>query len=127
MRREISSRSSIVTSGLLTRRSRNRKKRSRPTRAITWHNSESEQTLNFQGKYEQALTVLRAIPQEVNPALVGHQIAWALFNLGRKEEASATLEQFLRDYPEDNGGLFTSRAGGTGSFSRARTHGGGED
>ena len=66
------------------------------------------QTLNFQGKYEQALSVLRAIPQEVNPALVGHQIAWALFNLGRKEEASAMLEQLLKDYPEDNGGVFTS-------------------
>lgn len=66
------------------------------------------QTLNFQGKYDQALSVLRAIPQEVNPALLGHQIAWALFNLERKEEASATLEQLLRDYPEDSGGLFTS-------------------
>ncbi|MEP6602188.1 MAG: winged helix-turn-helix domain-containing protein, partial [Nitrospirota bacterium] len=66
------------------------------------------QTLNFQGKYEQALSVLRAIPQKVNPALIGQQIAWALFNLGRKEEASATLEQLLRDYPEDSGGLFTS-------------------
>jgi TolB-like protein/DNA-binding winged helix-turn-helix (wHTH) protein/Flp pilus assembly protein TadD len=66
------------------------------------------QTLNFQGKYEEALSVLRSIPQEANPALVGHQIAWALFNLGRREEASATLEQLLRDYPEDSGGLFTS-------------------
>jgi tetratricopeptide (TPR) repeat protein len=66
------------------------------------------QTLNFQGQYEQALAVLRGIPQETNPALVGHQIAWALFNLGRKEEASAVLEQLLRDYPEDSGGLFTS-------------------
>ncbi|MDQ3687738.1 MAG: winged helix-turn-helix domain-containing protein [Acidobacteriota bacterium] len=66
------------------------------------------QTLVFQGKYEDALSVLRAIPREANPALVGHQTAWALFNLGRKEEASATLEQFLRDYPEDSGGLFTS-------------------
>ena len=66
------------------------------------------QTLNFQGKYEQALSVLSAIPQEVNPALVGHQIAWALFNLGKKKEASATLEKLLKDYPEDNGGLFTS-------------------
>lgn len=66
------------------------------------------QTLNFQGKYEEALSVLRAIPQEVNPSLVGYQIAWALFNLGRREEASATLEQLLRDYPEDTGGLFTS-------------------
>jgi TolB-like protein/Flp pilus assembly protein TadD len=66
------------------------------------------QTLNFQGKYEEALSVLRIIPQEVNPALVGYQIAWALFNLGRKEEASATLEQLIRDYPEDSGGLYTS-------------------
>jgi TolB-like protein/DNA-binding winged helix-turn-helix (wHTH) protein/tetratricopeptide (TPR) repeat protein len=66
------------------------------------------QTLNFQGKYEEALSVLRAIPQEVNPALVGHQIAWALFNLGRREESSATLAQLLRDHPEDTGGLFTS-------------------
>ncbi len=40
--------------------------------------------------------------------MVGHQIAWALFNLGRKEEASAILEQLTRDYPEDCGGLFTS-------------------
>jgi TolB-like protein/DNA-binding winged helix-turn-helix (wHTH) protein/tetratricopeptide (TPR) repeat protein len=66
------------------------------------------QTLNFQGKYEQALSVLRSIPQETNPALVGHQIAWALFNLGRKEEASRMLDQLLKDYPEDTGGLFTS-------------------
>ena len=66
------------------------------------------QTLNFQGKYEPALSALRAIPQEANPALVGYQIAWALFNLGRKEEASDMLEQLLKKYPEDNGGLFTS-------------------
>jgi TolB-like protein/DNA-binding winged helix-turn-helix (wHTH) protein/Tfp pilus assembly protein PilF len=66
------------------------------------------QTLNFQGKYDEALTVLRAIPQEANPALVGHQIAWALFNLGRKEEVSPMLEQLLKDHPEDSGGLFNS-------------------
>ena len=40
--------------------------------------------------------------------LVGHQTAWALFNLGRKDEASATLEKLLKDYPEDTGGVFTS-------------------
>ena len=66
------------------------------------------QTLNFQRKYDEALSVLRDIPQNANPALVGHQIAWALFNLGKKEEASATLEQLLKDHPEDSGGVFTS-------------------
>ena len=66
------------------------------------------QTLNFQRKYDEALSVLRDIPQNANPALVGHQIAWALFNLGKKEEASAMLEQLLKDHPEDSGGVFTS-------------------
>jgi TolB-like protein/DNA-binding winged helix-turn-helix (wHTH) protein/Flp pilus assembly protein TadD len=62
----------------------------------------------FQGKFEEALTDLRRVPNEVNPALVCHQIVLALFNLGRREEASATLERFLVDYPEENRGLFTS-------------------
>jgi TolB-like protein/Tfp pilus assembly protein PilF len=66
------------------------------------------QTLVFLGEYEQALSVLRTIRGEVNPSLIGHQTAWALFNLGRTEEASATIEQLLRDYPQDSGGLFTS-------------------
>ena len=66
------------------------------------------QTLNFQGKYAEALAVLQEIPPRTNPALVGHQIAWALFNLGKSEDASARLEQLLKDYPEDSGGVFTS-------------------
>ena len=66
------------------------------------------ETYLFQGKNDQALTTLRNLPAEVNPSLIGHQIVLALFNLGRKEEAAATLNQFLKDYPEDNRGLFTS-------------------
>jgi serine/threonine-protein kinase len=66
------------------------------------------ETLLFRGDYEQALASLRSVPREVNPSLSGHQLAWALFNLGRKEEASAVLEQLLREHPEDSGGLFTS-------------------
>jgi TolB-like protein/Flp pilus assembly protein TadD len=66
------------------------------------------ETLLFQGKHEEALSALRNVPPEVNPSLVGHQIVLALFDLNRKEEASATLEKFLQEYPEDNRGLFTS-------------------
>ena len=66
------------------------------------------ETLLFQGKYEQALTGFRSTPRDVNPALVEHEAAWALLNLGRKEEASAAIEQYLKDHPEDYGGLFTS-------------------
>jgi serine/threonine protein kinase/tetratricopeptide (TPR) repeat protein len=64
--------------------------------------------LLFKGKYEQALAAWDNVPHEANPALVGHQIALALFNLGRKQEASETIQKFLRDYPEDNRGLYTS-------------------
>lgn len=66
------------------------------------------EVLLFQGKHEEALAALRNIPPEVNPSLVGHQIVFALISLGRKEEAEATLEKFLKDYPADNRGLFTS-------------------
>jgi tetratricopeptide (TPR) repeat protein len=66
------------------------------------------QTLVFRGEYEQALSVLRTIPEETNPALVGYQTAWAMFNLGKREEAAIKIEQLLKAYPSDNGGLFTS-------------------
>lgn len=62
----------------------------------------------YQGNYEQALTALRSIPREANPALVGYHTAIALLHLGRSEEAAAMLEELLKDYPEDSGGLFSS-------------------
>src|SRR5215469_17816202 len=103
MRREASSRSYTAISGILTGRSRNRAKQSLPTQPAPWHNSTRAQALNFDQKYEEALNILCAIPLETNPAKIGQEIAWALFNLGRTEEASALLEQLLRDYPEDSG------------------------
>ena len=63
------------------------------------------ETLNFQRKHEQALGTLVAIPKDANPALVSNQTVWALLSLGRREEAAARLEQFLKDYPQDNRGL----------------------
>jgi serine/threonine protein kinase/Flp pilus assembly protein TadD len=66
------------------------------------------EVLLFQSKHEEALSALRNVPPDANPSLVGHQIVYALFNLGRKEEAAATLEKFLKEYPADNRGLFTS-------------------
>ena len=66
------------------------------------------ETILFQGKYEEALSSLRAVPNQTNPALVGHQIVWALFNLGRKEEALATLRQFIAEHPDENRSLMES-------------------
>ena len=66
------------------------------------------ETLNFQCNNEEALSTLQAIPKHANPALVGHQIVWALYNLGQSEEAGATAEAYLEENPDDYGGLFTS-------------------
>ena len=82
------------------------------------------QTFAFQGKYEAALAVLRAIPRDINPSLIGYQTAWVLFNLGRKEEASELIDQLLMAYPEDDGALFVSMqavfAAAAGDRSSAR-------
>jgi eukaryotic-like serine/threonine-protein kinase len=67
------------------------------------------QTLLWQGKYEQALTALRESPREANPPLVGSNMAMALLHLGRRGEAAAIVEEFLKDSPDDtDGGWFTS-------------------
>jgi tetratricopeptide (TPR) repeat protein len=67
------------------------------------------ETLVFQGKYEQGLIALRKSPREANPALLTSVTATALSHLGRRDEAAAIVEEFLKDYPENtNVGLFTS-------------------
>ena len=52
--------------------------------------------LLWQGKYEQALPVLLGIPKEFNPGSAGSFIAWALFQLGRGEEAKAKLDELSK-------------------------------
>jgi adenylate cyclase len=64
--------------------------------------------LLYQGKYEPALAILDGIPIETNPSVWNFQTAWALFHLGRKEEAAARVEQYLRNNPKDEGGVVTS-------------------
>ncbi len=64
-------------------------------------------SLLWQGKYEQALHVWRNVPQDYNPSVVGAHSAWALFQLGRKDEAAAKIEDLLKRYPEDPGGQLT--------------------
>lgn len=66
------------------------------------------ETFLFQGRYEPALAALRKTPREVNPQLVGSTLAMALLHLGRRDEAAAIVEEFLKGYPGDtNVGLFT--------------------
>jgi serine/threonine protein kinase/tetratricopeptide (TPR) repeat protein len=64
-------------------------------------------SLLWQGKYQEAVAAWRSLPGETNPSVVGSHSAWALFQLGRNEEAVATIDEFSREHPEDTGGLLT--------------------
>ncbi len=58
-------------------------------------------------KYEEAFQIFDTTPVEKNPGVAAYK-ANALFRLGRNEEASALIEQLLKNYPKDEGGLVTS-------------------
>jgi serine/threonine protein kinase/lipopolysaccharide biosynthesis regulator YciM len=60
------------------------------------------------GKYEEALQIFTSTPMEKSPSLLAFYTSTALFRLGRNQEASAIIEQFLKSYPNDEGGLVTS-------------------
>ena len=60
------------------------------------------------GKLEEAFQIFNSTPLEKNPALLAFYTSNALFRLGRNEEASALIEQYLKNYPNDEGGAVTS-------------------
>jgi len=60
------------------------------------------------GKYEEAFQIFHTTPLEESPSLLASYTSTALFRLGRNEEASALIEQYLKEYPKDEGGIVTS-------------------
>ena len=62
----------------------------------------------YRGHYEEALAVFKTIPRDASPSLVDRNIADVLFRLGRMEEATAVVEEYLAKYPTDEGGNVTS-------------------
>ena len=62
----------------------------------------------IQGRYEEALRVMRQIPPNLQPTIQQYDLAWALMALGRDSEASVLIERSLREHPEDRGGVITS-------------------
>jgi serine/threonine protein kinase/Flp pilus assembly protein TadD len=62
----------------------------------------------YRAKYEDALAVFKSTPLEKNPSLWAFQTATALFQLGRTQEAEAIVDDYLKKYPADEGGVGTS-------------------
>ena len=61
-----------------------------------------------EGRYEEGLRALRAVPPSFNPALWYYHVTWALLYLRRDDEAARLIEEYLLKYPEDRGGVVTS-------------------
>jgi TolB-like protein/DNA-binding winged helix-turn-helix (wHTH) protein/Tfp pilus assembly protein PilF len=64
--------------------------------------------LLYQGECAKALAIFQSNLWEANQALRGYQIAWSLFCLGRTQQAFATVDEYLKKYPADEGGLLSS-------------------
>src|SRR3989454_3066071 len=62
----------------------------------------------YKGKYEDAYNVFKGTPLKTNPSLWAFQYATALFRLGRADEATQLLDDYLKKYPQDEGGVGTS-------------------
>lgn len=64
--------------------------------------------LAWQGKFDEAIAVLKTVPVDVSPLLVNRIRAETLIQLGRLDEAEATVDRYLKSHPSDQGGSFTS-------------------
>ncbi|MGH8459579.1 MAG: tetratricopeptide repeat protein, partial [Nevskiales bacterium] len=58
----------------------------------------------YQGKYQQAAAELMGT-RGYTPSLWTDKMAMALFELGKKDEATALLEDYLKENPADEGGV----------------------
>jgi adenylate cyclase len=61
--------------------------------------------LNYQLKFEDAITVLRRIPRDILPSQWTYHMAWALVSLGRTREAAQEIAAALAASPTDQGGV----------------------
>jgi DNA-binding winged helix-turn-helix (wHTH) protein/Flp pilus assembly protein TadD len=62
----------------------------------------------YQGLFDEAISMMKKIPREVSPLLVDRSTADALVQIGGLSEAEAIADQYLNEFPQDEGGSFTS-------------------
>src|SRR2546422_162497 len=62
----------------------------------------------YQGRYAEALGILRQVPPESNRPLWTYEMTLVLLHLGRSDEALALVQGYLSAHPEDQGGVVTS-------------------
>ena len=55
----------------------------------------------FRGRYEEALSILKTVPARNNPDMVNSEIAVALLELGRTQDASDVIDDYLKNRPDN--------------------------
>jgi DNA-binding winged helix-turn-helix (wHTH) protein/Tfp pilus assembly protein PilF len=62
----------------------------------------------YQGRFDESLAVHKTIPRDFTPLLVDRTLAEVLVQSGRANEAELIVDDYLRRFPQDEGGSFTS-------------------
>ena len=62
----------------------------------------------YQGRFDEAIAVHKTIPRDFTPLLVDRTMAELMIQTGRADEAGRIVEDYLRQFPKDEGGSFTS-------------------
>jgi tetratricopeptide (TPR) repeat protein len=62
----------------------------------------------WQCKFDEALAVLKTVPSAVSPMLIERLRAEVLVQLGRFDDARATVDEYASSHPSDEGGSITS-------------------
>ena len=60
----------------------------------------------YEGKFDEALSMLRSLPRDLSPLLVDRTTAEVLIQLDRRDEAQQLVDDYLSRFPADEGGSF---------------------
>ena len=62
----------------------------------------------YQGRFDEAISVFKTVPRDFTALLVDRSMAEALIQDGQLAEAEKLTDEHLREFPQDEGGSFTS-------------------
>ncbi|MFN2502448.1 MAG: tetratricopeptide repeat protein [Pyrinomonadaceae bacterium] len=65
---------------------------------------------SHRAEYERALAIFKTVPREVNPQVFDRSLATVLFQLGRTEEASKIVDDFLAKSSDEGGNVTSVKA-----------------
>ncbi len=64
----------------------------------------------YGGDYDKALTIIKTVPADTNPAIVNRAMATLYFQLGRTEDSARVVNDFLAASPDEGGNVTSVKA-----------------